>query len=112
MLLNPDGIHVEHLIERRRLEDGDDHHGNERADDGGGPGAAVSVRTAGTTVTPGGSQHSELNTTANMENNQVKGRDVGPLTRPRPGGRQEATVDSLGESFGTLVPHVGGQRRD
>ena len=33
MLLNPDRIHVEHLIERRRLEDGDDHHGNERADD-------------------------------------------------------------------------------
>src|SRR5437899_8570124 len=33
MLLNPDRIHVEDLIERRRLEDGDDHHGDERADD-------------------------------------------------------------------------------
>src|SRR6266480_1207520 len=30
MLLNPDRIYVEDLIERRRLEDGDDHHGDER----------------------------------------------------------------------------------
>ena len=33
MLLNPDRIHVEDLIERRRLEDGDDHHYDERIHD-------------------------------------------------------------------------------
>src|SRR6266496_1960674 len=33
MLLNPDRIHVEDLIERRRLEDGNDHYGDERVND-------------------------------------------------------------------------------
>src|SRR5438309_1487265 len=33
MLLNPDRIHVEDLIERRRLEDCNDHYGDERVND-------------------------------------------------------------------------------
>ena len=47
-----------------------------------------------------------------IEQIQVKGRDVTTLMRLVPGVRYEDTVESLGESFGTLVPHVGGQRRD
>ena len=33
MLLNPDRIHVEDLVEGRRLKNRDDDHGNERVDD-------------------------------------------------------------------------------
>src|SRR5438270_11905977 len=33
MLLNPDRIHVEDLIERRRLKDCNDHYGDERVND-------------------------------------------------------------------------------
>src|SRR5204863_3460105 len=43
---NPDRIHVEDLIERRRLEDGDDHHGDERKNDaalGGGESSAFEL---------------------------------------------------------------------
>src|SRR2546430_1115847 len=47
MLLNPDRIHIEDLIERRRLEDGDDHHGDERVND-----APLAGRESGTLELP------------------------------------------------------------
>ena len=40
------------------------------------------------------------------------GRDVTSIMRLLPGVRYENTVDSLGMSFGTDVPNVGGARRD
>ena len=40
------------------------------------------------------------------------GRDVTSIMRLLPGVRYENTVDSLGMSFGTSVPNVGGARRD
>ena len=40
------------------------------------------------------------------------GRDVTSIMRLLPGVRYENTVDSLGMSFGTAVPNVGGARRD
>ena len=43
---------------------------------------------------------------------QVLGRDVTSIMRLLPGVRYENTVDSLGMSFGTSVPNVGGARRD
>jgi len=78
----------------------------------GALGETVVVEAAGTHVNVGESQHSGLITSTQIENIQVKGRDVTSLMRLMPGVRYEDTVDSLGESFGTLVPHVGGQRRD
>jgi Carboxypeptidase regulatory-like domain len=78
----------------------------------GAVGETVVVEAAGTHVNTGESQHSGLITSTQIENIQVKGRDVTSLMRLMPGVRYEDTVDSLGESFGTLVPHVGGQRRD
>ena len=80
--------------------------------DVGAVGETVIVEAAGTHVNTGESQHSGLITSSQIENIQVKGRDVTSLMRLMPGVRYEDTVDSLGESFGTLVPHVGGQRRD
>src|SRR4029078_2144412 len=77
----------------------------------GAIGETVVVEAAGTHVNVAESQHSGLITASQIENIQVKGRDVTSLMRLMPGVRYEDTVDSLGESFGTLVPHVGGQRR-
>ncbi len=43
---------------------------------------------------------------------RCSGRDVTSIMRLLPGVRYENTVDSLGMSFGTSVPNVGGARRD
>ncbi|PYR91413.1 MAG: hypothetical protein DMF84_17400 [Acidobacteria bacterium] len=78
----------------------------------GGLGETVVVEAVGTHVNTEETQHSGLITAKQIEQIQVKGRDVTSLMRLLPGVRYEDTVESLGESFGTLVPHVGGQRRD
>jgi hypothetical protein len=78
----------------------------------GGLGETVTVEATGTQVNTAETQHSGLITSKQIEQIQVKGRDVTSLMRLVPGVRYEDTVESLGESFGTLVPHVGGQRRD
>ena len=57
-------------------------------------------------------QHSGLITAKQIEQVQVLGRDVTSIMRLLPGVRYENTVDSLGMSFGTSVPNVGGARRD
>ncbi len=77
-----------------------------------GLGEAIVVEESGTKVNTEESQHSGLITAKQIEQIQVKGRDVTSLMRLVPGVRYEDTVESLGESFGTLVPHVSGQRRD
>jgi Carboxypeptidase regulatory-like domain/TonB-dependent Receptor Plug Domain len=78
----------------------------------GSVGETVTVEATGTHVNTEETQHSGLITAKQIEQIQVKGRDVTSLMRLLPGVRYEDTVESLGESFGTLVPHVGGQRRD
>ena len=77
-----------------------------------GLGETVVVEATGTRVNTEETQHSGLITARQIEQIQVKGRDVTSLMRLVPGVRYEDTVESLGESFGTLIPHVGGQRRD
>jgi len=79
---------------------------------GVGLGESIVVEASGTQVNTEDSQHSGLITSQQIEQIQVKGRDVTSLMRLVPGVRYEDAVDSLGESFGTLVPHVSGQRRD
>ncbi|HXW08085.1 MAG TPA: carboxypeptidase regulatory-like domain-containing protein [Vicinamibacterales bacterium] len=78
----------------------------------GAIGETITVEATGTQVNPAETQHSGLITSRQIEQIQVKGRDVTSLMRLVPGVRYEDTVESLGESFGTLIPHVGGQRRD
>ena len=72
----------------------------------------VTVEAAGTYVNTAETQHSGLITSRQIEQIQVRSRDVTSLMRLVPGIRFEDNVEAMGESFGTLIPHVGGQRRD
>ena len=78
----------------------------------GNVGETVTVEARGTQVNPAETQHSGLLTATQIEQVQVLGRDVTSIMRLLPGVRYENTVDSLGMSFGTDVPNVGGSRRD
>ena len=77
-----------------------------------GLGETVTVQARGTQVNTAETQHSGLITSTQIEQVQVLGRDVTSIMRLLPGVRYENTVDSLGMSFGTSVPNVGGARRD
>jgi hypothetical protein len=77
-----------------------------------GLGETVTVEARGTQVNTAETQHSGLITATQIEQVQVLGRDVTSIMRLLPGVRYENTVDSLGMSFGTDVPNVGGSRRD
>ena len=78
----------------------------------GSLGETVVVEARGTQVNVAETQHSGLITSRQIEQVQVLGRDVTSIMRLLPGVRYENTVDSLGMSFGTSVPNVGGARRD
>ena len=78
----------------------------------GAIGETVVVEAKGTHVNTAETQHSGLITSTQIEQVQVLGRDVTSIMRLLPGVRYENTVDSLGMSFGTSVPNVGGARRD
>jgi len=78
----------------------------------GGVGETVVVEARGTHVNTAETQHSGVITSTQIEQVQVLGRDVTSIMRLLPGVRYENTVDSLGMSFGTSVPNVGGGRRD
>jgi hypothetical protein len=78
----------------------------------GNVGETVTVESRGTHVNTAETQHSGLITAKQIEQIQVLGRDVTSIMRLLPGVRYENTVDSLGMSFGTSVPNVGGARRD
>jgi hypothetical protein len=78
----------------------------------GSVGETVTVEATGTQVNTAETQHSGVITATQIEQVQVLGRDVTSIMRLLPGVRYENTVDSLGMSFGTDVPNVGGARRD
>jgi hypothetical protein len=78
----------------------------------GNVGETVVVEARGTHVNVAETQHSGLITANQIAQVQVLGRDVTSIMRLLPGVRYENTVDSLGMSFGTQVPNVGGARRD
>jgi hypothetical protein len=78
----------------------------------GSLGETVTVEARGTQVNTSETQHSGVITATQIEQTQVLGRDVTSIMRLLPGVRYEQTVDSLGMSFGTSVPNVGGARRD
>jgi hypothetical protein len=80
--------------------------------DVGNLGETVTVEARGTHVNTAETQHSGLITAKQIEQVQVLGRDPTSIMRLLPGVRYENTVDSLGMSFGTSVPNVGGARRD
>ena len=78
----------------------------------GSLGETVTVEARGTQVNAAETQHSGLVTSTQIEQTQVLARDVTSIMRLLPGVRYESLVDSLGMDFGTLVPNVGGARRD
>jgi hypothetical protein len=78
----------------------------------GSLGETVTVEARGSHVNTAETQNAGLLTSNQIEQVQVLGRDVTSLMRLLPGVRYENTVDSLGMSFGTDVPNVGGARRD
>ena len=78
----------------------------------GSLGETVTVEARGSHVNTAETQHAGVITSRQIEQVQVLGRDVTSLMRLLPGVRYENTVDSLGMSFGTDVPNVGGARRD
>jgi hypothetical protein len=77
----------------------------------GGVTEAVTVEASGTQVNPEESQHTGLLTSTQIEQIQTKGRDVANLLRLLPGVRYGDDVEALGESFGTELPNIGGQRK-
>jgi hypothetical protein len=77
----------------------------------GGLSEAVTVEAKGTRVNPEDSQYSGLLTATQIAEIQTKGRDVANLLRLLPGVRYGDDVEALGESFGTELPNVGGQRK-
>ena len=71
----------------------------------------VSVVAEGTQVETKNSDYSGLLTSTQIAQVQSKGRDVMSLLRLLPGVRYENEVDAMGDSFGTQVPNIGGNRR-
>src|SRR5260221_6625559 len=77
-----------------------------------GLGESVVVEAAGNRVNTEETQHAGLITASQIAQIQIKRRDVTSLMRLVPPARHHDTGESLGESFGTLVPQVSGMRRD
>jgi hypothetical protein len=72
----------------------------------------IVVEESGTKVNAEESQHSGLLTSNQIEQIQSKGRDVMNLLRALPGVRYMDDLDAAGDSFGSEVPNVGGQRQE
>jgi carboxypeptidase family protein/TonB-dependent receptor-like protein len=71
----------------------------------------VSVVSEGTVVETKNSDYSGLLTSTQISQIQTKGRDVMSLLRLLPGVRYENDIEAMGDSFGSQVPNIGGQRR-
>jgi hypothetical protein len=71
----------------------------------------LTVSASGTQIEVENSDHTALLTSKQIEQIQTKGRDVTALLRLMPGVRYEDSSEALGEDFGSLIPQVGGQRR-
>jgi hypothetical protein len=71
----------------------------------------VTVVAEGSVVETKNSDYSGLLTSTQISQIQTKGRDVMSLLRLLPGVKYENEVDAMGDSFGTQVPNIGGNRR-
>ncbi len=71
----------------------------------------ITVATEGTHVETTNSDHAGLLTATQISQIQTQGRDVMSLLRLVPGVRYEADIEAMGDSFGSNVPNVAGQRR-
>jgi carboxypeptidase family protein/TonB-dependent receptor-like protein len=71
----------------------------------------VSVTATGTYVETKNSDYSGLLTATQISQIQTKGRDVVNLLRLLPGVHYENDIDAMGDSFGSQLPNIAGQRR-
>jgi len=71
----------------------------------------VTVTAQGTMVETKNSDYSGLLTSTQIAQIQTKGRDVVNLLRLLPGVHYENDIDAMGDSFGSQIPNIGGQRR-
>ncbi|HET9832052.1 MAG TPA: TonB-dependent receptor, partial [Vicinamibacterales bacterium] len=72
---------------------------------------AVTVTAQGTVVETTNSDYSGLLTATQIQRIQTKGRDVVNLLRLLPGVHYENDIEAMGDSFGSQLPNVAGQRR-
>jgi hypothetical protein len=70
----------------------------------------ITVQESGSKVNVEETQHTGLLTSTQIEQLQTKGRDVVNLLRAIPGVRYGEDTDALGDSFGTDIPNISGQR--
>jgi hypothetical protein len=71
----------------------------------------VTVEASGALVETKTSDYSGLLTSTQISQIQTRGRDVVSLLRLLPGVRYENDIDAMGDSFGSQMPNIGGQRR-
>jgi len=71
----------------------------------------VSVTAEGTTIERTNSDYSALLTDTQIAQIQTKGRDVVSLLRLLPGVHYEDDVEALGDSFGSTLPNISGNRK-
>jgi hypothetical protein len=72
---------------------------------------SVTVLSQGTVVETKNSDYSGLLTATQISQIQTKGRDVVNLLRLLPGVHYENDIEAMGDSFGSQLPNVAGQRR-
>ena len=71
----------------------------------------VTVTSSGTIVETKNSDYSGLLTATQIQQIQTRGRDVVNLLRLLPGVHYENDIEAMGDSFGSQLPNIGGQRR-
>src|SRR5262245_24575528 len=71
----------------------------------------VTVEVQGTKVETSNSDHTGLLTSTQIQQIQTKGRDVVNLLRLMPGVKYADDIDALGESLGSQIPHIAGNRQ-
>ena len=72
---------------------------------------SVTVTAQGTVVETKNSDYGGLLTSTQISQIQTKGRDVVNLLRLLPGVHYENDIDAMGDSFGSQIPNISGQRR-
>ena len=71
----------------------------------------VSVVAEGATIETKNSDYSGLLTATQISQIQSRGRDVVNLLRLLTGVHYEADIEAMGDSFGSLMPNIGGMRK-
>src|SRR6188472_1451032 len=72
----------------------------------------LSVVAEGATIETKNSDYSGILTATQISQIQSRGRDVVNLLRLLPGVHYENDIEAMGDSFGSQIPNIGGQRKN